>query len=56
LVQIVIFFKSTIGFVPNFKQFQFTRCKISSQKFSIIGFFARELHWLEVEGVMEGFP
>jgi hypothetical protein len=32
----------------------------SPQNFSIIGFAVRELHWLEVEGVvvefMEGFP
>jgi hypothetical protein len=51
LVQIVVSLKSTVGFVPNFKKIQFTMCRISSQKFSIIGFFARELHWLEVEGV-----
>jgi hypothetical protein len=51
LVQIVVSLKSTVGFVPNFKKIQFKRSKISFQEFSIIGFFARELHLLEVEWV-----
>jgi hypothetical protein len=51
LFKIIVYLKSTIGFVKNFKNFEFRRCKISSKKFSIIGFVARELHLLEVEGV-----
>ncbi len=59
LVQIIVFPKSTIGFVSNLKRFFFRRCKRFSSNFSIIGFNVRELHLLEVEGVivefMEGF-
>ncbi len=60
LVQLVIPFKSTVGFVSKLNQFKFERCKRFSQNFSIIGVGVRELHWLEVEGVvvesMEGIP
>jgi hypothetical protein len=51
LFKIVVPLKFTVGFVSNFKQFQFRRCKMFSQNFSIIGFVANELHLLEVEGV-----
>jgi hypothetical protein len=46
--------------VSNLKKFLFKRCKRFSPNFSIIGLVIRELHLLEVEGVvvefMEGFP
>jgi hypothetical protein len=51
LFKIIVSFKSTVGFVLNFKQFQFKRCKISSKKFSTMGVVARKLNLLEVEGV-----
>jgi hypothetical protein len=60
LVQIMFFPKSTVGFVSNLKKFLFRRCTRFSSNFSIIGFVVRELHLLEVKGVivefMEGFP
>jgi hypothetical protein len=51
LFKIVVSLKFTIGFVSNFKQFQFRKCKMFFQNFNVIGFVARELHLLEVEGV-----
>jgi hypothetical protein len=60
LVQLVVPPKSTVGFVSNLNQFYFERCKRFSPNFSIIRFAIRELHWLEIEGVVvefiEGFP
>ncbi len=55
LVQLVVPPKSTVGFVSNLNQFYFERCKRFSPNFSIIGFVVRELHWLEVEGVVVEF-
>jgi hypothetical protein len=51
LFQLVVPPKSTVGFVSNLKQFLFRRCKKFVPNFNIIGFFVRELHLLEVEGV-----
>ncbi len=60
LFQLVVPPKSIVGFVSNLNQFYFERCRKLSPNFSIIGFVVRELHWLEVKGVvvefMEGFP
>jgi hypothetical protein len=46
--------------VSNFKQFLFRRCKRFSPNFNTIGLAVRELHLLEVVGVvmefMERFP
>jgi hypothetical protein len=46
--------------VSNLKKFLFKRCKRFSSNFSIIRFAVRELHLLEVKGVVmefiEGFP
>jgi hypothetical protein len=46
--------------VSNFKKFLFRKFRRLSPNFSIIGLVVRELHLLEVEGVvvefMEGFP
>jgi len=60
LFQLVVPPKSTVGFVLNLNQFYFERCRRSSKNFSIIDFAIREVHLLEVEGVvvefMEGFP
>jgi hypothetical protein len=60
LFQIIVPPKSTVGFVSNLKKLLFKRCRRFSSNFSIIGFAVRELHLLEVEGVvmefMEGFP
>jgi hypothetical protein len=46
--------------VSNLNQINFEWCRRFSPNFSIIEFAVRELHWLEVEGVvvefMEGFP
>ncbi len=51
LFQIVVFPKSTVGFVSNFNQFFFRRCRRVSPNFNTIGVVVRELHLLEVEGV-----
>ncbi len=51
LVQLVFFLKYNVGFVSNLNQFQLRRCRRSSQKFSMIGLFVRELCQLEVGGV-----
>jgi hypothetical protein len=60
LVQLVVPPKSTVRFVSKWNQFYFGRCKRFSPNFSIIKVAVKELHWLEVEGVvvefMEGFP
>jgi len=45
----IVFLKSIVGFVSNFKKNQFKRC--SSQNFNIIKFVARELHLPKVEGI-----
>jgi hypothetical protein len=49
-----------VGFVSNLKLFLFKKCRRFSPNFSIIGLAIRELHLLEVEGVVvefkEGFP
>jgi hypothetical protein len=41
--------------VSNLISFYFERCRRFSPNFSIIGFAIRELHWLEVEGVVVEF-
>ncbi len=60
LFQIVFLPKSTVGFLSNFKKFLFRRCRRFSPNFNIIGLAIRELHLLEVVGVivefMERFP
>jgi hypothetical protein len=49
-----------MGFVSNFNQFLFRRCRRFFLNFSIISLVVRELHLPEMEGVvvefMEGFP
>jgi hypothetical protein len=46
--------------VSNFKKFLFKRCRRFSPNFNTIGLVVRELHLLEVVGVvvefMESFP
>jgi hypothetical protein len=46
--------------VSKLNQSYFERFRRFSSNFSIIGVAVRELHWLEIEGVvvefMEGFP
>jgi hypothetical protein len=49
--KIIISLRSTIGFVSNFKQFNFRRCKMFFQNFNNIKVVARELHLLKVKGV-----
>jgi hypothetical protein len=41
--------------MSNLNQFFFARFKRFSPNLSIIGFVVRELHWLEVEGVVVEF-
>jgi hypothetical protein len=51
LFQLVVVLKFAVGFVLNWNQFLFKRCKRISPNFSTIGFAVRELHLLEIEGV-----
>jgi hypothetical protein len=53
LFQIIVAFKSIVGFVSNLNEL-FRKCKRCSPNFNIIGFAMRELHLLEVEGVCGG--
>jgi len=51
LIKIVVALRSTVRFFSNLILFQFKSCRRFSQNFNFIGFAARELHLLEVEGV-----